>query len=319
MELVITGAGGFVGGAVVRAALMQGHKVRAILRVGASLGLQHPQLTVHAVGLAHTLELEQALRGADVVVHVAAATRGDYAQQHADTVEATEQLLAAMSAAGIRRLVGLSSFTVYDYAALQDGATLDEGAPLEPEPQRRGVYTQCKLQQEYLFRAFGEQLGHGAVILRPGLVYDESQPWPPALGRALGSRCWLAMGPRDGLLPLVHVEDVASAVLNAVAVTKSDVTILNLIEMPAPKRAPLLQALNDSRQSCLWLVWFPWRLHRALAQGLWRLTGRRKLPGLLDPQELAARFKPLRYDNRAACAALGWQTRHRATLSSSSP
>lgn len=317
MDLVITGAGGFVGGAVVRAALMHGHKVRAILRVGASLALQHPQLTVHAVGLAHTPELEQALRGADAVVHAAAATRGDYARQYADTVGATAQLLAAMSGAGVKRLVGLSSFTVYDYDALEEGALLEEGSPLERQPQRRGAYTQCKLQQEILFRGFGELPGHRVVILRPGLVHEEGLPWPPALGRGFGGRGWLAMGPRDGLLPLIHVKDVSNAVLSAAAVTGGDgaTLTLNLTETPAPQRVLLLNVFNASRQPRRRLVWLPWRLHRALARGLWRLAGKRKLPGLLDPVELAVRFKPLRYDNRAARAALGWQPEHPAALS----
>ena len=46
----------------------------------------------------------------------------------------------------------VSSFGVFGVAGLPRGATVDEGSPLEPFPERRDVYSHAKLRQEQLFR-----------------------------------------------------------------------------------------------------------------------------------------------------------------------
>ena len=61
----------------------------------------------------------------DAVLHLAASKAGDMYTQYAGTVVATENLLEAMTAAGVRRIVGISSFAVYDYLNRWSHSTLD--------------------------------------------------------------------------------------------------------------------------------------------------------------------------------------------------
>ena len=64
--------------------------------------------------------LAEALAGHDVVLHLAAAKSGDLYAQYAGTVVATENLLTAMTDAEVKRIVLISSLSVYDYLQIAE-------------------------------------------------------------------------------------------------------------------------------------------------------------------------------------------------------
>lgn len=263
--------------------------------------------------------MADALRGCQVVVHAAAALTGDVATQHAVTVEGTRTLLAAMQLAGVRRVVGIGSLSVYDYSGLAHGATLNEDTPLERQPAERDAYAQSKLAQDRLFMNAAQTTGLEAIVLRPGIFYDANSRWPFSLGKGLGARAWLVMGPLtpDTEVPLVHVADVARAVALAVTCDASlNGQAFNLVETPPPTSKNLLDMLCKQSPRP-WLLRMPWTVHwtlACLACAFSRKVFKQhiRLPGLLNPASLAARFTRVHYDaNRAQCK-LGWLPVHHA-------
>jgi len=107
--LAITGATGFVGSAVLDAALAAGHQVRALARraQAARAGVEWV-----AGDLADTAALAALVAGADAVIHVAGLTNTpDPAAFTPANVTGTANVLAAMTAAGVRRLVFVSSLS----------------------------------------------------------------------------------------------------------------------------------------------------------------------------------------------------------------
>ena len=107
--LAITGATGFVGSAVLDEALAQGHQVRALARRE-----QADRAGVSWVrgDLGDTAALARLCDGADAVVHVAGLTNTpDPAQFETANVTGTANVLSAMTAAGVRRLVFVSSLS----------------------------------------------------------------------------------------------------------------------------------------------------------------------------------------------------------------
>jgi nucleoside-diphosphate-sugar epimerase len=320
MRVALSGGTGFLGRHVIQALVAGGHTVQLLVRAGSRHSTAHDsaQVDVTRVDLTQAHDLAKALRGCDVVVHAAAALTGDHATQHAATVEGTRTMLSAMAMACVKRVVGISSLSVYGYADLPHGATLTETTPLEAAPAGRDVYARCKLAQDALFQAFSKQPGCEAIVLRPGIFYDTDTLWQFSLGKPMGSKAWVVMGPLtpDCEAPLVHVADVAQAIVRAVVCDASlNGAVFNLIEQPAPTSHALLQALANHTEHPP-LIRLPWWLHTTLARvavGIHRLTGQRlPLPGLLNPVWLAARFTRVHYDASHALTQLGWQPAHHA-------
>ena len=309
MRIAVTGANGFLGCVIIDALQRAGHDAVALVRSPAAAGQLRAGrgLAVRLAPLDDPDALLDALDGVDAVIHAAAAKTGDYATQYAATVTGTERLLAAMHAAGVRRLVGISSFAVYDYDALAAGALLDEQAPLEAEPTRRDAYARAKLAQEAVFRGFDGDL----VILRPGIIFGAGALWQFCLGRALGAGRWLRMGPASEELPWTYVDNCADAAVAAATRPAAAGACVNIVDDERPGRDAFISKLNELPETRRRVLRFPWWLQWALARlaaGVNRLAGGRlPVPGLLRPVDLQVRFKPLRYSNAAARQALDWR------------
>lgn len=318
MRILVTGATGFVGRYTVAAALARGHRVAAVLRPASSgreLGplLDHPGVEAVRVDLRSRARLVDALRGADSVIHLAAAKSGDFYTQFAGTVVATENLLWAMGEAGVSQLVAVSTFSVYDYKALPGGSLLTETTPIDADPVKRDEYARTKLLQEELYRSFG---GH-AVIVRPGLIYGRDELWHALLGAELGPR-FLRVGAK-AILPLLYVENCAEALVLAAEKLAEDPSpvdgeTINLVDDDLPTQGryvELVSAVMEPPPS----VFVPWPVMRVAADALDKangvlLGGRAKFPGIVVPEKLHGRFKPLRYTNAKAKRLLGWTPRY---------
>jgi dihydroflavonol-4-reductase len=113
MKIFVTGGTGFVGSAVVRKLLADGHTVRALLRAGANTRMLD-NLPVERVNgdLSDVTILQNAMTGCDWVFHVAALyaywgyTWEDFYQSN---VEGTRRALEAAARSGVKRVVHTSS------------------------------------------------------------------------------------------------------------------------------------------------------------------------------------------------------------------
>jgi len=108
-RLAITGATGFVGSAVLDAALAEGHQVRALARRDQTV---RTGVTWVRGDLGDAAALAALVEGADAVIHVAGLTNTpDPAAFEAANVTGTANVIAAMKQAGARRLVFVSSLS----------------------------------------------------------------------------------------------------------------------------------------------------------------------------------------------------------------
>jgi 2-alkyl-3-oxoalkanoate reductase len=299
MQLVVTGAAGFIGRAVVAAALARGHRVVAVTR---RPGAAPAGATAVTVDLAAPGAFAPHLAGADAVIHCAASLGGDDAAQRRDTIAATVQVADAMRAAGLTRLVLLGSFAVYDIAALAPGAVLDEQSPVCTDGAARGPYIDAKLAQEGIVR--DPVRGLDWRILRPGLVFGPGRTWFYHLGLHLHPRLWVSLA-GAAELPLTYVENCAEAVVAAAEAPVGGM-VVNVVDDERRTRSEYLRALAAHATPSPLVVDLPWAVLRTGARAA-NLVGVHA--GMLHPARLSARCQPQRYTNAEARARLAWRPR----------
>lgn len=197
LRVAVTGASGFCGRAVARAAVAAGARVCCLGRRPGPVGRHVPwDATRHPPDLT----------GVDVVLHLAAAVGdpvpGRATERHyrAVNVDGTARLLDAV---GDRPLVWVSSASVYRPGA---AGPVTEDHPVDGQ---RTAYGRTKAAGERL------ALAAGAVVLRPRAVYGPGDPH--LLPRLLAARRgrWLPVPGPDVPLSLTAVENLADACLAA--------------------------------------------------------------------------------------------------------
>lgn len=313
MKVGITGAAGFLGRATVEAALEAGFEVCALVRparLGAALWPGRP-VTVLGLDLEATDALAEALRGCEAVIHLVAARSGSFEQQLRDTVAITQALVTASQAAGVRRLVGVSSFSVYDFGQRPEHARIDESCPLIGDDPAFGAYAQAKRWQEQGLRAFGGEL----CIVRPGIVYGPGALWHAAYGRPLGRRWALRMGPGQAQLPVIYVRNCAQALVCAARAPGAAGAVANLVDDALPSRAEFFARVTavSPRRHGLVFPMFALALAAGCARALRALASRLlrhplRMPTVLSAPGRALLFKSFSYDNRQAHERLGWSS-----------
>jgi nucleoside-diphosphate-sugar epimerase len=211
MIAVVTGGSGFIGRNLVDRLLRDGHTVRCLVRRPEG-ALGPPKVERHVVTYADpaTLMSTAAFEGADVVFHLAGATRAPSTTAFRDAnVTTTRNILGALVARRLRpRFVYVSSQAAAGPAASPQ-RPVDESDPVRPVEE----YGRSKADAERIVEGFNDRLV--TTIVRPCAVYGPRDRDFLALFR-LAARGWAVLpGVRDHWLSLLHVDDVVDGLLRA--------------------------------------------------------------------------------------------------------
>lgn len=213
MKALVTGATGFIGGALARRLLKDGHEVRILVRTPSkaealvALGAELGQGDV-----LDEKQMEHAMDGRDALFHCAAivdlvAPRRK--QIMGVNVEGTRTVLQAAKDAGVARTVYLSSVAAL---GLQDGVTVDEDTP--HNGVYGGLYDESKHQSELVARDFAMG-GLDLVMVLPSIVLGPGDPKTGDVILRFLRREIPALPKEEGGAGYVHVDDLVEGILLA--------------------------------------------------------------------------------------------------------
>ena len=181
MKVLITGMSGLIGGAVRR-------RLEGRFELSALNRRPVEGVACHQADIADLEAIRPAFEGVDVVVHLAAAVRGDWETLLRNNVVGTYNVLEASHRAGVSRVVYASSGSVVSgwereepYRSLVSGGPgaipaswemLTHETPLRPA----GLYGCTKVWGEALARHYADSAGLSVICLRIGAVRPEDRP-----------------------------------------------------------------------------------------------------------------------------------------------
>ncbi len=169
--VTVTGAGGFIGGALVRTLADGGHRVRAVARRPPAARLPGVEY-FECRDVADLRGWEAALDGADAVVHLVARVHvmneraSDAPEYHRVNVAGSAALARACAERAVGRLVYLSTIKVNGETTGARAFTADDAPSPTHEP-----YARSKRETEAALFEVGRETGLDVTVIRPPLVY----------------------------------------------------------------------------------------------------------------------------------------------------
>ena len=302
MRIVVTGASGNLGSALLRRLSGTEHDVVGVSRREPPAAAPFDTAEWVSVDLTEDADvpaLRTAMAGADAVVHLAwgfqPSHREDYLEELG--VGGTRRVTEAVAATGVRHLVHMSS--VGAYSPKHDDSAVDETWPTDGVPS--SMYSRHKSAAERLLDRFaGEHPDIVITRLRPGIVGQRNAgsallryALPAVVPAAVLDHVPFLPLDRGLAVPMVHADDVADAIVRVLDARAPGA--FNLAAPPAVTAQDIAHVLGTR------LVHLPSPAVRAAVSLSWRARVQPVDPGWVDMG-----FALPLLDTSRATTELGW-------------
>jgi dihydroflavonol-4-reductase len=308
LTILVTGASGFVGSAVLRRALAAGRRVRALVRPGGDRrNLAGLPVELTEGDLRRPETLARALAGCRGLFHVAADYRfwvAEPTELYKANVDGTVALMRAAAAAGVERIVYTSSVATLGFRP--DGRPADETTASDIDAML-GHYKRSKFLAEAAVRELAAA-GLPVVIVNPSAPVGPRDVKPTPTGRVIVDAAAGRMPAFvDTGLNVVHVDDVADG--HWLAFERGlagERYILGGDDMSLEAILAVVAELTGRRPPRIRLPHRPVLALARLAEGWARLTGGTPFATV---DELRMAEKRMYFSSAKAAAALGYRPR----------
>ena len=300
-RILVTGAAGFLGSAVVNATVNAGISVRAT-DFGAAGGASN--IGYRQADITKPEELKPVLENASIVIHVAGLAH--IFSPDANSVEkfrqineiGTANVASAAVAAGVGHLIVISSVSVY---GPYTNGVYDENTNCNPV----GAYALSKYNAELRAVEIARESGMALTILRLATLYGEGDPGNVGrLMRTLDRGRFLWIGDGSNRKSLLYRGDAARACMAVAERPASGINIYN-ISAPACTMREIVDAIADALGKHPFPVRIPASLVLLLSRHLSRIPNRRMVGFHQTVKKWLAEDV---YDTRRFEEAYGFQT-----------
>jgi nucleoside-diphosphate-sugar epimerase len=236
-KILVTGAGGYIGGWIVESLYLQGFKnVRAGIRRWASAArIGRFPVDIALCDVLDENQVNKAVEGVDMVIHCA------YGSTEA-TVKGTHNVLEAARQHKIKKFIHLSTISVYGNAE----GEVSETSPLQITGSQ---YGDSKIEAERLCWDYYKK-GLPLVVLRPSVVYGPyCKLWISKFAERLQSGQWgifKEMG--EGRCNLIYIQDLVNGIMLSLDSDKAVGQVFNMNGSDNISWNDYFQKFNDALQ-----------------------------------------------------------------------
>ncbi len=217
MRVLLTGANGLLGSNIARHLLKRGIEVNAIVRPTSNLiSLKGIDINLIEGNFLNSTDVRKALEGCEIVIHAASSTsqkQGSYESHKAINVDGTDLLLELSLNAGVDRFIYVGSSNAFSPGTKENPG--NEYSPFS-DFQYCSNYMRSKYEAQQHVLQFYKNYNFPVVVVNPTFMlgkYDSK----PSSGQIL------LMSYRRRFMPVpvggknfIHVEDVATAIVNSI-------------------------------------------------------------------------------------------------------
>lgn len=306
-EIFVTGATGFLGTALVKRLAGEGVPVRAFVRsLEKGEELKHyGDVTLVQGDLLQAEPINEAVSGCRTIFHCAAALTGNLAFQRAVNVAGTRRVIQAAIATRVKRIVHVSSISVYGYRPRPTKGILyiDESYQAQ---ESHMPYVLTKIEAEATVRELATRHNLPYSIIRPGIIVGpRSQLWTKQLFKWARRKPTLFVGNGQGTAPIIHIDDVVDLCLRIARHEAAIGEAFNAVIDPQPSWRQFLGAYASLAGHKCWLG-LPVPFVKLCSQSLSYLarpnTRLKELPWIIGLITNGA----VQYDMQKAHRLLGW-------------
>ncbi|MDR3233235.1 MAG: NAD-dependent epimerase/dehydratase family protein [Planctomycetaceae bacterium] len=309
---LVTGATGFIGHHLLERLLKERDRVRILVRKEpAKEIMENPKVEVFLGDIGDRNSVFEAMKGIKEVFHLGAIISGWREEFLCGTIHGTENMIDAAVENGAEQFVYMSSLSVLQTAAAKSGVPIREDWQYEPFPNRRGGYTESKLEAEKRVLDAVKNRNLPAVLLRPGEVVGPDRPFLSGAAAINAGGRFVVFGSGKADIPVIWVSDLIDAAMSAAEKQREKAipngSIYNLVEPVKMKQDDVVRTYCETTGKKVRFLhvpmWFvqcgAWFLEKALG-----LLGKNSP---LTPYRLDSAIGPRDFDCSKAEKELDWK------------
>jgi predicted dehydrogenase/nucleoside-diphosphate-sugar epimerase len=310
-KVLVTGGTGFLGRKIVDGLVATGYPVRVLARKLSNIEfLKDKGIEIYYGDVADKGSLEKAFEGIDFVIHAAAGTSGRTRDCEIGTLQGTRNVLDLCEQRRIKKMVYISSCSVYGVADYKTDQVVTEDSSLERFPAQRGEYSASKQQAESFVIEARDKKKVPVVILRPGTIYGPGgELFTPMMGFSLFRKAFIVIGNGKFELPLVYIDNLVDAIIKSMQTDKADGQILNVVDSERMNKKQYVKRLIKVLYPKAPVFYFPFSLLYAVTWAQEVLFRTLKRNPFLTRYRLISSQRNISYDSSKIVDTLAWQPR----------
>ena len=261
-RILVTGASGFVGLSAVKQLVAEGYYVRAFVRKLSHIrALEELGIEIFFGDIRNLESFNKATKDMSAIIHLATDTSGDPNESVDTAVTGTKNLIEIAKENKLRKVIYMSSMSVYDPVHSKNGDIINEEATLEPHPEKRGAYAHSKRETEGLVLKVLNNNQPVWTILRPSMIFGPNgNMFFGPIGVSIGNKFRVVFGRGEGRLRLIHLEDVANAIFLCLENDKSNGKIYNIVHSEMPTKREYLENFLIPAQGKGFTLYMPYSI-----------------------------------------------------------